>query len=582
MASPADPSKTDPSQLDSFVESPADGKNRLSSDEQLSHDQYLADVLAELTDQVCQGQPVDFNATCAQHPTLAKELRELWGAVLVTDTAGVARDELPMERQENPSTEDSSSRWRSLRLPTTIGDFDLLEEVGRGGMGVVFRARQRSLDREVAIKMILRGRLASDADLQRFMAEAAATASLDHPSIVPVYEVGDIEGRPFFSMQFIEGQTLAQRVASGPMAPREAARMVAEIARAVAVAHQAGILHRDIKPGNILIAKDGRPMITDFGLAKQVGAKMDLTRTGMLVGTPAYMSPEQAGGRRGDIGPASDVYSLGCVLYFALTGRAPFVAESPMELVMLVTEQDPTPPRALRPSLDRDLEMITIRCLQKPADLRYPTAEALANDIEAYLADERVSARSGHFNQVLARVFRETHHAAVLEKWGLLWMWHSLVLLVASLMTWQMALAGITERSIYIAVWVIGLSAWAAVFWKLRQRMGPVTFIERQVAHVWGASLIATALLFPLEWWIGLEPLRLAPMLGVITAMVFLIKAGMLSGAFYIQTVLLLATSVAMAVFPSAAHLIFGIVAAGCFFVPGYKYERQRSLLEQR
>ncbi|MFG0265389.1 MAG: serine/threonine-protein kinase [Rhodopirellula sp. JB055] len=581
MASPSDPSNAASSCPDSLTDAPANATNRSPSDEPLSHDQYLANVLSELTDQVCQGQPVDFNAICAQHPTLAKDLRELWGAVLVTDTAGVARDELPIENQKDPTTEDSSGRWRGLRLPTTIGDFDLLEEVGRGGMGVVFRARQRSLDREVAIKMILRGRLASDADLQRFMAEAAATASLDHPSIVPVYEVGDIEGRPFFSMQFIEGQTLAQRVASGPMAPREAARMVAQIARAVAVAHQSGILHRDIKPGNILIAADGRPMITDFGLAKQVGAKMDLTRTGMLVGTPAYMSPEQAGGRRGDIGPTSDVYSLGCVLYFALTGRAPFVAESPMELVMLVTEQDPTPPRALRPSLDRDLEMITIRCLQKPADLRYPTAEALANDIEAYLADERVDARSGHFNQVLARVFRETHHAAVLEKWGLLWMWHSLVLLVASLLTWQMALAGITQRSIYIAVWVIGLSAWAAVFWKLRQRMGPVTFIERQIAHVWGASLIAIGLLFPLEWWIGLEPLRLAPMLGVITAMVFLIKAGMLSGAFYIQTGLLLATSVAMAVFPSAAHLIFGIVAAGCFFLPGYKYERQRSLLEQ-
>jgi serine/threonine-protein kinase len=559
-----------------------DPSHTASSDEARSHDQYLADVLAEITDKVCQGEAVDFHAICEQHPTLADDLQQLWGAVLVTDTAGTAHDEAPVVPDVPDVSEDSSARWRSLRLPTTIGDFDLLEEVGRGGMGVVFRARQRSLDREVAIKMILRGRLASDADLQRFMAEAAATASLDHPSIVPVYEVGDIEGRPFFSMQFIEGQTLSQRVACGPMAPREAARMVAQIARAVAVAHQAGILHRDIKPGNILIAKDGRPMITDFGLAKQVGAKMDLTRTGMLVGTPAYMSPEQAGGRRGDIGPASDVYSLGCVLYFALTGRAPFVAESPMELVMLVTEQDPTPPRALRPSLDRDLEMITIRCLQKPADLRYPTAEALASDIEAYLADERVSARSGRFNQVLARVFRETHHAAVLEKWGLLWMWHSLVLLVASLMTWQMALAGINERWIYVFVWVIGLSAWAAVFWKLRQRMGPVTFIERQVAHVWGASLIATALLFPLEWWIGLDPLRLAPMLGVITAMVFLIKAGMLSGAFYIQTVLLLATSVAMAVFPSAAHLIFGIVAAGCFFMPGYKYERQRSLLEQR
>ncbi|MCC9641708.1 serine/threonine protein kinase [Rhodopirellula sp. JC740] len=545
------------------------------------HDQYLADVLADLTDRICRGQAVDFEATCEEHPTLAGELRKLWGAVLVTDTAGVAHDEIPASPEKNAAAEsDSSTHWRTLRLPTTMGDFDLLEEVGRGGMGVVFRARQRSLDRVVAIKMILRGRLASDADLQRFLAEASATASLEHPSIVPVYEVGDIEGRPFFSMKYIEGQTLAQKVASGPMAPREAAKLVAEIARAVAVAHDAGILHRDIKPSNILIANDGRPMITDFGLAKQVGAKLDLTRTGMLVGTPAYMSPEQAGGRRGDVGPASDVYSLGCVLYFALTGRAPFVAETPMELVMLVTEQDPTPPRALRPSLDRDLEMITIRCLQKPADLRYPTANALAQDIEAYLADERVSARSGHFNQVLARVFRETHHAAVLEKWGLLWMWHSLVLLVASVMTWQMALAGIQERWIYVAVWVIGLGAWAAVFWKMRQRMGPVTFIERQVAHVWGSSLIGTAMLFPLEWWLGLEPLSLAPMLGVISGTMFLIKAGMLSGAFYVQAILLLITSVAMAVYPSAAHLIFGVVAAGCFFVPGYQYERRRRQLE--
>ena len=532
-------------------------------------DQRLADVLSEVTDAVCRGEIVDFAAICQEHPDLADELRRLWGAMLVTDTAGAARE-------EGIAGDSSANRWQSLSLPTTIGDYELIEELGRGGMGVVFRARQISLDREVAVKMILRGRLASESDLQRFLAEASATARLEHPNIVPVYEAGDIEGRPFFSMQLVEGETLADRVAAGPMPQREAAQVVAAIARAIGVAHRQGILHRDLKPSNILLSADGTPMVTDFGLAKETGSDADLTRSGMLVGTPAYMSPEQAAGRRSLIGPASDIYSLGSILYFALTGRSPFVAESSMELVMLVIEQDPAPPRALRPSLDRDLEMIVIRCLQKPIDLRYETADALAQDLEAYLADEKVSARSGRFNQVVARVFRETHHAAILENWGTLWIWHSMVLLVAGLLTWQLDYVGVTQRWIYAAVWTLGLGAWAAVFWKLRQRMGPVTFIERQVAHVWGASMVAIAMLFPIEWWLGLPVLTLSPLLGVISAMVFIIKGGMLSGAFYVQAVALLITSVLMAFVPAYAHLIFGIVSAACFFFPGFKYARRR------
>jgi serine/threonine-protein kinase len=461
-------------------------------------------------------------------------------------------------------------------LPTTIGDYELIQEIGRGGMGVVFRARQISLDREVAVKMILRGRLASEADLQRFLAEAAATAKLEHPNIVPVYDVGDFDGRPYFSMQYVDGQTLKDQLSDGPIDPRHAAEIVAKIARAVDFAHSQGVLHRDLKPSNILIAADGTPMIMDFGLAKQVDTDDGLTRSGMLVGTPAYMSPEQASAQRGSVGPASDVYSLGCVLYFALTGRAPFVAETSMELVMLVIEQDPPPPRALRPRLDRDLEMIVIRCLQKPIDLRYSSANKLADDLDAYLADEKVSARSGHFGQVIARLFRETHHAGVLEKWGLLWMWHSLALLCACLLTWTMHYVGIRERTVYVLVWTLGLGAWAAVFWKLRQRMGPVTFIERQIAHVWGASMIAIGLMFPMEWWLGLPVLTLSPLLGVISAMVFVIKAGMLSGAFYIQAVALLLCAAAMAGAPQWGHLIFGFVSAACFFIPGFQYERRR------
>lgn len=535
-------------------------------------EQRLADLLSELTDAICQGVPLDFDQVCRENPDLADDLRKLWGAVLVTDTAGAVAEERP----RNDPQDDS--QLRQLQLPTLIGDYQLIEEIGRGGMGVVFRARQLSLDREVAIKMILRGRLASDADLKRFLAEAAATARLVHPGIVPVYEVGDIDGRPFFSMQFIEGETLSQRGARGPLPQRQAARIMAEVARAVQFAHEQGFVHRDLKPSNILLTRDGQPLITDFGLAKEAGADVNLTRSGMLVGTPAYMSPEQAGGRRELLGPATDIYSLGSMLYYTLTGRPPFVAETPVELVMLVIEQDPSPPRALRPSLDRDLEMIVIRCLQKPIDLRYASASDLADDLDAFLSDETVSARSGRFAQVIARIFRETHHAGVLENWGTLWMWHSMVLLVACYLTWQLEYLGFENRYVYMGMWTVGLGAWATVFWRLRQRMGPVTFVERQIAHVWGGSMIAIGMLFPIEWLLGLDVLVLSPLLGVISAMVFIVKAGMLTGVFYFQAIALLAASVLMALAPQFGHLIFGVTSALCFFVPGYQLWKRKKM----
>jgi hypothetical protein len=550
----ADPGETDPGETAS------------------PHDRLLAEILSDLADHVAAGREVDFAAVCDRHPDLASDLRRLWGAVLITDIAGVAAEQLPAADSERSPT----GRWQRLQLPTTIGDYELQEEIGRGGMGVVFRAAQLSLDRSVAVKMILRGRLASEQDMQRFMSEASATARLQHPNIVPVYEVGDIEGRPFFSMKLINGLTLSDRLADGPMPEREAAALIATIARGIGYAHRQGVVHRDLKPSNILIDDDGTALVSDFGLAKRFGVENDLTRSGVVIGTPSYMSPEQAGGRREDVGPASDIYSLGCVLYHALTGRPPLVAESVMELVMLVLEQDPTPPRALRPRLDRDLEMIVIRCLQKPRDLRYETADELADDLEAYLRDERVVAASGRFGQVVARLFRETHHAAVLENWGVLWMWHALVLFVASMLTWGLEYRQVDSRLTYAAVWIVGLGAWAAVFWKLRQRIGPVTFVERQVAHVWGSSMISIALLFPLEWWLGLPVLSLSPLLGVISAGVFIVKAGMFSGAFYVQAIVLLVTAVVMAVVPRFAHLVFGIVAAACFFFPGYQYQTRR------
>ena len=228
-------------------------------------------------------------------------------------------------------------------------------------MGVVYRAHQQSLNREVAVKMILRGQLATPAEKDRFRAEAEAAAKLDRPGIVPVYEVGEWEGRPYFTMKYIRGTTLAQKLVNGPLPAREAAAILASVARAVHFAHESGVLHRDLKPSNILLDEHDEPHVTDFGLAKQITDAATLTKTGAILGTPAYMAPEQAAGARGQVGPASDVYSLGVVLYALLTGRPPFQAASPVDTLLMVLEQDPVPPRLLNPRADRDLEMIALR-----------------------------------------------------------------------------------------------------------------------------------------------------------------------------------------------------------------------------
>ncbi len=538
------------------------------------NEERLALLLAQLTDAVQRGEAVDFEAVCRQHSDLADELRLLWGAVLVADAVGSQAGEVEREDvAQHPAV--AAEGETTLQVPCLWGPYELVEEVGRGGMGIVYRARQVNLGREVAVKMILRGLLASGSDRQRFRVEAEAAAGLAHPHIVPVYEVGEREGRPYFTMKYISGCTLLHRLAQRPLPPREAAGIMARVSRAIDYAHRHGVLHRDLKPSNVLIDEQGEPHVTDFGLAKQTQQVASLTQTGAVVGTPAYMAPEQAVGDRGEVGPASDVYSLGAILYHMQTGRPPFQAASAVDTVLLVLEQDPLPPRMLNPKADRDLEMITLRCLQKPPDLRYASAGELAADLEAYLNDEPIAARSGRFLQVLSRAFRETHHASVLENWGLLWIWHSLVLLIACLLTNFVYLAGYQARWYYILLWTAGLGTWAAVFWALRRRVGPVTFVERQIAHIWGGSMLAIGLLFFIEMLLGMPVLTLSPVVALMTGVMFLAKAGILSGRFYLQALALFATAFAMALTPAYAHLIFGPVAAACFFLPGLQYYRR-------
>jgi tetratricopeptide (TPR) repeat protein/predicted Ser/Thr protein kinase len=274
-----------------------------------------------------------------------------------------------------------------------FGDYELLQEIARGGMGVVFKARQISLDRIVALKMILAGQLASESEVQRFHTEAEAAAKLDHPGIVPIHEVGEHEGQHFFSMGFVDGQSLAEKLAAGPLPPEEVAELTRKLAEAIAYAHEQGVIHRDLKPANVLVDNSGQPRITDFGVAKKLKGDSHLTGTGQILGTPSYMPPEQAAGETHEIGPAADVYALGAVLYTMLTGRPPFQAPSPMETLLQVLEKEPVAPRQLDPGIPRDLETICLKCLQKDPMKRYASAGELDDDLRRFCEGFPINAR---------------------------------------------------------------------------------------------------------------------------------------------------------------------------------------------
>jgi TolB-like protein/Tfp pilus assembly protein PilF/predicted Ser/Thr protein kinase len=315
-----------------------------------------------------------------------------------------------LERGLGPaeSEPETNVNRASSSMLMDFGDYELLEQIGRGGQGVVFRARQKSLNRTVALKVINLGQWASKAHLKRFRLEAEAAARLEHPGIVPIHDVGERDGSCYFSMKFVEGGQLDEVVKRTPMSIRQAVELIAKVARTVHYAHEHGILHRDIKPGNILLDAKGEPHLTDFGLARLVESESSVTQTLDVLGTPSYMAPEQAVGNNAAVSNATDVYGLSAVLYQLLTGQPPFAGGTTYETIKLLEDTEPRPPRLLNPKIDRDLSTICLKCLEKDFKRRYSSALALAEDLERWLKHEPIRARhTGIFNRAKKWVRRK-------------------------------------------------------------------------------------------------------------------------------------------------------------------------------
>jgi predicted Ser/Thr protein kinase len=353
-----------------------------------SFDSVLA-LLIEAAEQSA-GQPLDADVWVERYPQFAEEIRNY--VANRNQFEAVLGPKVAFDPEVNTLGLENASAQSGSRV-RYFGDYELIDEIARGGMGVVYKAKQINLNRIVAIKMILSGQLASEQDVLRFRTEAEAAANLDHPRIVPIYEVGQYAGQHYFSMGFVDGKSLAQKIGDGPMAPREAAEMLVKICEGIAYAHDRGVIHRDLKPANILLDQNEQPKVTDFGLAKRLDSDSNLTGTGQILGTPSYMAPEQASGKIDEVGPLADIYSLGAILYCLLTGRPPFQASNPMDTLLQVIDKEPVPPRKLNPSVPLDLETITMRCLDKEPNRRFPSANALAEELERFLRGEPIQSR---------------------------------------------------------------------------------------------------------------------------------------------------------------------------------------------
>lgn len=464
-------------------------------------------------------------------------------------------------------------------LVNYFGDYELLEEIARGGMGVVYKARQTKLNRTVAIKMILAGQLASQPAVGRFYAEAESAGRLDHPNIVPIYEVGQHQGQHYFSMAYVDGESLAAKVSGGPLSPLVAAQTVKIVAEAVQYAHEQGIIHRDLKPANVLLDKAGQPKVTDFGLARKIDAGGDgPTATGDVLGTPSYMPPEQAGGESWKIGSHSDVYSLGAILYCLLTGRPPFQAANTLDTLMQVLNNEPAPPVLLNQDVDRDIQAICLKCLEKEAQRRYPSARLLIDDLTRYIAGESISVRNLNLLDRVTRTLQNSKQDVELRTWGVMLFEFAALMLLAEIGVYLHALRGppypwhwgFSIRAVQFAL--IGFVLWRRrAQWSLSNSAA-----ERQMWSIWiGYFLACHVSIFAVVLFADptrpIEVLGVYPVLATLTGLAFFALGASYWGQCYTFGLGFFAMAFVMPWKLKWAPLEFGTLWAFCLIAIGVR-----------
>ena len=454
--------------------------------------------------------------------------------------------------------------------------YEVLSELGRGGMGVVYKARQTGLDRVVALKMILAGGHAGEDDRTRFRTEGEAIARLQHPGIVQVFEVGEHKGLPYFSLEYCAGGSLERKLSGMPLPPKEAAALVAALARAVQAAHDKGIVHRDLKPANVLLGADSTPKITDFGLAKKLDVAGQ-TATGAVMGTPSYMAPEQAEAKK-DVGPPADVYALGAILYECLTGRPPFRAATSLETLMQVVADDPAPPRQLNPGVPKDLQAVCQMCLHKDPGRRYPSAAALGEDLARFLDGDPVGAHTSGLLDQLTGALDRVRLREQFAGYGTLLLRLAPVMFLPEL--WVTAVVAKDGPNYLLLPAQVGraIAFMALVGWHRRWRWRPQGAAERQLWAVWGGYLLACFALglsgrFVLGFDTAFE-LKFYQGLSALTALAFIALAPTLWGYCALVGVGFLGLAFVMAADLRLAPVEFGMAWAAVLILLGLRLRR--------
>lgn len=477
-----------------------------SDDDDAAFEAILADYLQRIE----QGESPDPATYLARYPEHADELRGFF-------------------RNHHWMAEPPAEQFASL-CGQEIGSYQIESEIARGGMGVVYRARQTGLDRPVAVKLISNGVLASDEERKRFRIEAESAAQLDHPGIISIHEIGTWNGHEYFSMTLVDGPTLQQAVEEQSLDDKQAAEIVRDIARAVAYAHRAGIVHRDLKPENILINQDGCPLVTDFGLAKWNRGGTMLTRTGQVLGTPNYMSPEQASGQA-EAGHRSDVYSMGAILYALITGVPPHEGTNPAEVMRSVLQDEPSLPRRFRPQLSRDLETICLKAIRYEPECRYQSADELADDLDRYLCGETITAAGSGLIERVAREIGRDQHQDHFQRWH-----GTLVLLGLIIFLTHVLIFVLSEMNFppHIAFWIPRLTMFTLIIGTIyRARDGslsPRSIAERPVWSIWLGYLSALAVINLLLVIYKINPVLLFPLASALSGFAFVAMAGHIWG----------------------------------------------------